>query len=110
MSRVVIEDTGGFWILSSNGDIAWAGKINGQLDLEIVGPLTSATRNFVSIYTGSTTGYYYRVSDGTQLTYPGYDGLETFTRFGYLLVTFFFLWWLVRVVGSLLSNKNHNIT
>lgn len=109
MSRVIIEDTGQFWVISGDGDIKWQGTVNGLVDLELVGPVDSVTANAVSVFAGSsTTGLHYKT--GTVTTFPGYDGLETFTRFAYLAFTFLFLWWLVRVVSSLLSNKNHNIT
>jgi len=108
MSRVIIEDSGQLWVVSGSGDIMWQGTVNGVTDLELVGPVNLVTANALTIYSGDTTGLHYK--SGVVTTFPAYDGLETLTRFGYLFFTVWFLFWLVRVVERLITNRNLTIT
>jgi len=110
MSRVILEDTGtpALWVISGGGDVIWKGTVTNFADLELVGPVDTVTADGSTIYYGAAvTGLHYKA--GTVTTFPAYDGVETFTAAATVVIYFLLLWWIVRVVGKMLANKEPSL-
>lgn len=106
MSRVIIEDTGRAWVVEYSGAAKWMGKVNGQVDLELVGPVDALYANGVQVYSGKTTGVYYDSVSNTTTAFPAYDSFEAFeVGFYWLCATVIFLY-LLRFMARMLTNRN----
>lgn len=110
MSKVIIDDNaGGFWTITAGGNIQWAGTISGQHEIDLVGPITELNRNATPIFTGDTTGIYYRVADSTQITFAAYDGFETTEAFFHFAAYTFILYMVIRLIAKMLTNRNPSV-
>jgi len=109
MSKVIISDPDAtaLWLVSRNGDVLWAGNVMPGQEIGVSGSFDTLTRNAVTAWTGDPqTGLYFNYNTTTAVPFSGYDGFTAFREGAYWLTPFLILWYIVRMVGRFLTNKN----
>lgn len=83
------------------------GQVNGQLDLELVGPVDTLHADASLIYTGdAATGMFYDVTTNSVTRFPAYDGYETAEAIFHFLAYALLLFFIIGIVSRILTNKN----
>lgn len=106
MSRIIVSDEGYQWVFSYKGEIKWIGAVTGQMDIEVVGPIDSATRGGIPILTTETTGMHYDYGDQILTLFPAYDSFEAFQAAFHWVAYTFLLLFALSIVQKFLVNRN----
>lgn len=119
MSLVIIHDntpppvgTPHVWTIHRNGQTIWTGSVITRAEITVAGPFDEIKRNGTVVYTSSgtpQTGAYYIASTNTTTTFAGYDGFLVFQTGFYWLAATLILFYIVRFIGRMLTNKNPSI-
>jgi len=110
MSHLILNDTSGsgnYRIVMGNGEVKWAGVVNGQVEIDVTGKMNQIIFQEGGQYTTTaTTGWFYNVDTGASVTYNAYDGVETAQTVFYFCAYTFIIFYVIHMLAKFLTWKN----